>query len=230
MSFFRRSQAAPVANAPPLPGGFSRDIVMLSEPAGPRAEAIRALRTQVMAQHLSMGRRALAVVAPSVDCGCSFVTANLAVAFSQIGVKTLLLDGDLRTAGIDFLIGPRRPGVGLRACLSEDVVNIASNIEESVQPNLSVMHAGEPATDPSELLGDVAFEQLMAACMREYDLTLIDSPPANIASDALRLSVVAGYSLIVTRRNRSLVPDVKTLAADLAANGAKVIGTVLVER
>ncbi len=203
---------------------------MLSEPGGARAEAVRALRTQVMAQHLSMGRRALAVCAPSVDCGCTFVAVNLAVAFSQIGVKTLLVDGDLRTAGVDALIGPRRAGSGLRACLTEDNFNIASNIEDSVQPNLSVMHAGELALDPSELLGDAAFEGLMAACMREYDLTIIDAPPANIASDALRVCVVAGYGLIVARRDRTLVPDLKNLAGDLAANGARVIGTVLVER
>jgi tyrosine-protein kinase Etk/Wzc len=65
--------------------------------------------------------------------------------------------------------------------------------------------------------------------MRDFDLTIIDTPPANVGADALRIGAVAGYGLIVARRNRSFVKDIKTLQAEMAADGMRVIGSVLVE-
>ncbi len=80
---------------------LSPTLVVNSAPSGGSAEAIRALRTHLMAQHLQEGRRALAVCAASRGVGCSFVAANLALALSQIGVKTLLVDADLRAPKLD---------------------------------------------------------------------------------------------------------------------------------
>jgi protein-tyrosine kinase len=58
-------------------------------------------------------------------------------------------------------------------------------------------------------------------------VTIVDTPPANSSSDVRRISTVLGYSLIVAGSNRSYVNDVKTLAAQLRSDHAKVIGTVL---
>jgi Mrp family chromosome partitioning ATPase len=69
----------------------------------------------------------------------------------------------------------------------------------------------------------------MDYCMREYDLTIVDTPPANTSSDARRISTVCGYSLIVTRQNVSLTDDVKTLMAQIRGDHGRVIGTVLNE-
>src|ERR1700679_4371963 len=97
-----------------------RDIVMNSEPFGVRAEAIRALRTHLLAQHLAGGRRALAVCGPTAGVGVSFVAANLAVALSQVGVNTLLVDANLREPGLERLIRPPGPPVGLAQKLADN--------------------------------------------------------------------------------------------------------------
>jgi Mrp family chromosome partitioning ATPase len=60
-------------------------------------------------------------------------------------------------------------------------------------------------------------------------MTIIDTPPANTCADARRISTVVGYSLIVTRRHHTFVDDVRTLASQLEADRAKVVGTVLNE-
>jgi protein-tyrosine kinase len=201
------------------------DIVVVSEPFGVRAEAIRALRTHIVAQHLAEGRRALAVCAASLGVGCSFVAANLAVAMSQVGVKTLLIDANLRQPSIHRLIPPPRPSVGLGQSLAE----LPSGFIEPVLDNLSVMFAGQPIANPQELLGGSVFRALMQSCLREYDLSIVDTPPANRYADARRISSVVGYSLVVARRNVSLVEDVKTLIGELTVDHAQVVGTVLNE-
>jgi capsular exopolysaccharide synthesis family protein len=206
---------------------LSRSLVTISEPNGGPAEAIRALRTHVMAQHIEAGRRALAVCAPSVDVGNTYICTNLAVALSQIGVKTLLIDGNLREPGVDSVIRPPSPVNGLQQCLASDDDDYTGYIESEVLPNLSLLYAGGGAANPQELLAKDRFEHLMNVCLRDFDLTIMDTPPANACSDARRISTVLGYSMIVTRRDLTRVDDVKTLVGQIQADGGKVIGTVL---
>lgn len=208
---------------------ISPEIVTLADPNGVRAESIRAIRTHVIAQHVQGGRRALAICAPSVDVGCTFVAANLAVALSQVGIKTLLIDGDLRSPGVSALISPSTSNMGLAQCLGAIDAPFSEFIEPEVLPNLSVMHAGSSGVNPQELLGGDRFEALMEACLRDFSMTIIDTPPANTSADARRISSVIGYSLVVARRNRSRLEDVRTLVAELRGDHAQVVGTVLNE-
>ncbi len=205
------------------------ELVTLSEQGGRQAEAVRALRTHIVAQHLDEGRRAIALCAASSDVGCTFTAANLAVALSQIGIKTILIDADLRAPGVDrFLPGPTAQR-GLAQFLDSSDGIFSDYIAADILPGLSVMYAGGAASNPQELLAGERFRELMEACMRDFDATIVDTPPANTSSDARRISTVVGYSLIVTRRNVTFINDVKTLISQLQGDHAKVVGTVLNE-
>lgn len=204
-------------------------MTILAEPTSMRAEAIRALRTHVVAQHINGGRRALAVCAPSVGVGCSFIASNLAVGLAQVGIRTLLVDADLRTPTIQNFLPCGSSDNGLRQYLSSADGNFVDSIQMDVLPNLSVMYAGGPASDPQELLASERFSDLVNVCLRDFDATIIDTPPANQCADARRVGNVVGYSLVVARRNESLVDDVKTLIGELQSNDVRVIGTVLTE-
>lgn len=207
---------------------FAPGVVLLSAPHGEQAEAVRTLRTHIMAQHVDDGRRGLAICGASLGVGCTFTAVNLAVAMSQIGVNTLLIDGDLRRSGVDDLIRPSKSLPGLRHALMEDNDDTGI-IQPSVLPNLSVMFSGGAAPDAQELLASDRFKALVDQQLRDFDLTIIDTPPANSCADARRISTVIGYSLIVVRRNQSYVGDVATLAAQLNEDRARIVGTVLNE-
>jgi protein-tyrosine kinase len=159
--------------------------------------------------------------------GCSFVAANLAVGFAQIGIKTLLVDADLREPSIDKLIIPPTTPPGLAACLMAPDSQASDYIDEYLLPNFSVMYAGAATPAAQELLGRDWFEEVMNLCLREYEITIIDTPPANTCSDARRVSDIAGYSLIVARRNKTLVADLKTLVDQLTDDGVTVVGALM---
>ena len=220
---------------PPAPAAanpvhiFSPSLVTISQPQEGPAEAIRALRTYIMTHHVQEGRRALAICAASPGVGCTFTAANLAVALSQIGVKTLLIDGNLRAPGIDLIIQPAQPLEGLRQCLVSSESDFNDGIDADVLPNLSVMYSGGAAPNPQELLAGYRFKELMEFCLRDYEATIVDTPAANSCSDARRVSTVVGYSLLVARINKSYVDDLKTLTAQLQGDHARVVGTVLNE-
>ena len=217
----------PLTASPKEHHQYSNDLVTLAAPLSPEAESIRALRTHVLAQHVQAGRRALAICAPSVGVGCTFLAANLAVALAQVGIKTLLVDGDLRTPGVQDVIKPASPAPGLAACLSAPGSDIGAFINPDAFPNLSIFYAGAATASAQELLANEWFEEVMNHCLREYEVTIIDTPPANTCADGRRISNVVGYGLIVARRNVSLVADVKILATQLVDDHVKIIGTIM---
>ena len=189
-----------MANLDRQSSGESGRNAVLSDPHGEAAESIYALRARIQSQHLQAGRRALAVCGPSPDVGCSFVAVNLAVALGQIGVKTLLIDGDLRKPSVHEYFEPQLRGPGLFGCLSSPTELVADFIHEEVAQNLDVMIAGDPSRNAHELLAGEGFETLMNLCLRDYDMTVVDTPPANGCADGLRISTVVGFSLIVVRK------------------------------
>lgn len=202
---------------------------MLSDPKGARAEAVRTLRTYIMAQHVGDGRRGLAVCAASAGAGATFVAVNLAAALAQIGVKVLLIDGDLRHAQVDEFVRAPSQVPGLRQYLENSEVEYSNCIQNDVMENFSVMFAGESIPNAEELLASDRFAHLIERCLRDYDLTIIDTPPANSCADARRISTVVGYSLMVAKRHHSFVGDVKALGAQLRQNRAQIVGSVMNE-
>ena len=77
---------------------ISKEVVAAFKPFSPVVEQLRVLRSQLLLRWFDVdaGGRALAVLSPDTGEGRSFVAANLAVVFSQLGQRTLLVDADLR--------------------------------------------------------------------------------------------------------------------------------------
>ena len=209
---------------------LSPDILARFQPDSIRAESIRAIRTYLIAQHLHEGRRALAVCAASQGVGCTFVAANLAYVLAQAGVNTLLIDGDLRDPSVDRMYVPAQRHAGLAQCLAVRDDNFGDYITPGVAPNLSVLYSGGVAEQPQELLAGAHFKALMDFCLREYDFTIIDTPPANLCADGRRICTVAGYAIIVAAKDLTFAEDVKTLASQIEGDHARVVGTVLRHR
>lgn len=205
---------------------LSPDIVVLSQEASTAAEAIRQLRTRLVAQHLARGRRALVLCSPGPDSGCSFVAANLAVAFGQIGTRVLLVNGDLRSPGLDASFGEPGFGEGLLSHLAAEDQPENAPIHQ-IMPSLWLLPAGGSSQNAQELLATHRFELLCDRFVREFDLTIIDTPPASSFADAHRIATVIGYAAIVARSDRTYFDDVTELTKQLQADRVNVVGTIL---
>ena len=137
---------------------------------------------------------------------------------AQIGVKTVLVDADLRTGSIGevFDCPPDRPGLG--KFLSDEKVRFGDIVESDVIPDLSIIPAGPPSENAQELLSSARFAAFVAQLLREYDLAIFDTTPANTCTDAQRVATVVGYSLIVARKSETYFNDVKALSQLLRAD------------
>ncbi|MBA3896890.1 MAG: CpsD/CapB family tyrosine-protein kinase [Sphingomonadaceae bacterium] len=217
------SEIAPETSAE-APGAYQ---FVLTNPTGIEAEAIRSLRTRTMAQHVREGRRALTLCTPTTGSGCTFVATNLAIALAQIGVKVALIDANLRRPMVGEAFGLRADAPGLADYLSDPAVSDDAILRETHVAGLSIIPAGKRVANPQELLSSERFRDLAGRMLREFDLTIFDTPPTNSCTDAQRISTITGYSLIVARKNASYVDDIATLSKLLRADRSTIVGCVL---
>lgn len=206
---------------------FSRKLFLLSDPESPEAESISALRANLLAQHVRNGRRSLAFCAPDSGVGTTYLAVNLAVAFAQAGISTLLIDANMRDPGVQKYIRPAEDPAGLRQCLLAPEQSHMNMVHEDVLQNLSVLYAGGFASNSQELLATRQFKSLIDNCMRDYEMTIVDTPAGISAADGLRIAMVVGYALVVARRNESLVGDLRVLMEGLLADRVRIVGTFL---
>lgn len=209
----------------PGQGKFSPDLIAAYQPFSVEAETLRALRNQLKLRWLGTGHHALAVTGVSGGEGASFLAANLAVAYAQLGVKTLLIDADMRS--------PRQHdifGLGQQLGLSD---MLASRADQTalcgVQTfdTLTVLPAGSLAPNPAELLAGAAFLKLMNALTSSYEVVLIDTPSAQTALDYQIIAACVGGVLMVTRRDHTKLEAASTMKEMVETAGAEVVGAVV---
>src|SRR6266513_1399539 len=211
-----------------LPGNesISSELVVAYEPFDPRAEELRALRTQLLIRWSKAGirHRVLAVVSPGPREGRSYVAANLAVVFSQLGERTLLVDADLRTPRQHRIFNiPDR--VGLSAVLSgrADRGAVAPVREFG---RLSLLPAGAPPPNPQELLSRPALGVFLQEMWTEFDVILFDTPPAKLYADAQNVAFRAGNVVMLARKDHTRLADTTGVIRELSDTGVRVVGTV----
>lgn len=214
---------------PHLPLGndsISQELVVAYEPFDRRAEELRALRTQLLIRWSKAGvrHRVLAVVSPGSREGRSYVAANLAVVFSQLGERTLLIDADLRAPRQHRIFNiPDR--IGLSALLSGRAGRSAM-VPVPAFGTLSVLPAGACPPNPQELLLRPAFATLLEGLRAEFDVILFDTPPARLYADASSLAFRAGSVMMLARKDHTRLADTTSVIRELSDTGARIVGTV----
>lgn len=207
----------------------SSDMVMAREPFGDIAEEFRSIRARLLNEWLSPAQKTLAIVSPGNNEGRSYFAANIALAFSQLGKSTLLIDADLRSPRQHemFALASR---VGLSMLLAGRVrIDELEMLPEKLStfPCFSVLGSGPIPPNPSELLSSDRFLSILRKLEKYFDVIIIDSPSAACRADILSIVSVAGSALIVARRGYSKMTDTKALLAALSKTKAKIVGSVL---
>jgi chain length determinant protein tyrosine kinase EpsG len=202
------------------------ELVVAFEPFNPCAEQIRALRTQLLIRWSNGGvsSRMLALVSPGLKDGRSYVAANLAVAFAQLGRRTLLIDADLRHPRQHQIFNVP-DNVGLSSVLSgragrEAVVSVPEF------GSLALLPAGAPPPNPVELLSRETFPALLRELRNDFDVILFDTPPAGSCADAQTIAFQAGSVLILARKDHTRLADTTRVMRQMTDAGAQTLGSV----
>lgn len=211
------------------------ELVMVHAAASAASERIRALRSQIIEQGGGLGagpggadapRPALAVLSTQTGDGKSVLAANLAVSFSQIGWRTLLVDANLRRPRLHEMFGVEA-GPGLASLLAGRPGPAGVAVEGL--PMLNLVPAGGPPPNPLELIERPAFALLMQGWLEAFDQVIVDTPAAESGADARVLARRCGAALVVARPGRSTMAPLRRLLQGLQGGPTLVHGVVLNE-
>ena len=201
-------------------------IFLINDPKSLIAEAFRSFRASLqLTARRKDGGVFLLTSAISAE-GKTFTSVHLAVALAQQGLKTLLIDADLRAPKIRdiFLCERHCPGV------SDMIANNSFHVEQchrSEIDHLSILPAGTRIVNPAELLSGSGFGALVKKAAAEFDAVVIDSAPIHAVSDTLLFVEHADWVCLVAKSGVTSANAVIRARQQLEMAGANVAGLVL---
>lgn len=195
-------------------------------PESRQAEAIRSLRSELMLRYFNTTPKAsLALLGSENVDAIALTAANLAAAFAQLGIRTLLIDSNLRNPQIHqyFGLNERNPGLS-------DLIAQRALVSPTAIPGLHslwVLTAGTPAPNPQELIASKHYAETIASLSANFDVMLIATHPLDGARDAQLVATQAGAAALVVHENASRFKDVEAICQRLKSLDVRVVGAAL---
>jgi len=198
-------------------------VLLAHDPYSPHCEKIRSLRTELLLLSDS-ATMFLAIVSSGSGEGRSALAAELAIAFGQLGRRTLLVDADMRKPS-QHLLFQTNNHFGLADVIEGRQTAIVHSVHNV--PALSLLTSGTASANPLELLSDRQFDRLTETWRRQFEFVIIDTPPVGQYSDGLTVATLAGRVLLVNRSVATSFKDMKEMLRRLAPTRSQILGAVI---
>lgn len=187
-------------------------------------ESYKSARTNIMFSLSAVDKKIFAVTSFSKGEGKSTVSANLAISFSKMEKRVLLIDCDLRRPNVHNLFKIEN-SIGLSNVIGK-MVSFDDVVKRDVLNNLDILPSGTIPPNPSELMCSATFIDLIGRLSEEYDYIIFDTPPIGVVADALLLKdLIAGFVVVVRERSTSH-GDLQRLLNNVKLADSKVLGMI----
>ena len=203
-----------------------RDLQSHLHPTSSPAEGFRTLRAAISLAKNADKLRVVAFSSTIPSEGKSLVASNFAIVTSQTGLKTLLVDADLRRPSVHKAFQLQSP-VGLSAYLAGRTDNMSEFVHTTDIPNLDVICCGAVPPNPSELIGSARMVQFLEEASRRYDRVILDCPPVSAVSDPLIVGAMADGMVFVTKFNKIRREHALRSLQRIQDSGIHLVGLVL---
>lgn len=188
------------------------------------SEAYKTLRTNLKYMMSQSQSRSIVISSSVQGEGKSTTTINIAIAFSQLGDRVLVIDGDMRLPTIHKKMKQTNNN-GLSTVLAG--FDSFDSAIKHFNDHLDVLTAGPLPPNPSELISSENMKALIKVCESRYDYIIIDTPPISVVSDAVAL-VPCTAGIVLVARCKAITHDrFKKTVAQLELAQAKLLGVVL---
>ena len=214
------------------------EIIVNDFPRSPVSEAFRLFRTNLLYLFENLESKTICLTSSDAGEGKSWVSANLAISCAQYGKKVLIVDADLRKGRQHRIFRKsNRTGLSdllkdLRGNLKEDDVQkieeeLTLKIQDTEAQNVYLLPSGPVPFNPSELLGTANIDFLLDLLKKEFDLIIIDTPPASIITDALLFATKVDYMFLVASSRKTKKETLLNTKKAIEAVGGKIPGIIL---
>lgn len=202
------------------------DLITLTDPRSPAAEAYRTLRTNLTFAALDKPIETLVVTSPAPGRGKSSVLANMAITMAQGERRTILVDADLRRPGLHEIFGVANDR-GLTTMIVEEAAMDDPPLIEVGVDNLWLVPSGPLPPNPADILGSRKMEQVIATLKARADIVLFDAPPVIAVTDAAVLGTKVDGVLLVVSAGRTRREHAERAKESLERVHVRIVGAVL---
>jgi succinoglycan biosynthesis transport protein ExoP len=203
-----------------------RDLQAHLHPQSNAAEGFRTIRATISLTHKPDKFRLLAITSTIPSEGKSLVASNLAIVHAQTGLRTLLVDADLRRPSVHKAYQLHSP-IGLSAFLTGETDDIKSLVHTTEVPNLDVVCCGSVPSNPSELIGSPRMLEFLEKVKDRYDRVVLDCPPISAVSDPLIISAMSDGVVYVTKFNKIRREHGRKSVQRIQNAGIHILGVVI---
>lgn len=198
----------------------------LFQPDSLHAEALRSLRSELLLRYFNNQSQTLALMGCDDAESIALTSANLAISFAQMGIKTLLVDCNLRHPQLQqlFYLNPLAPG------LADSLVGRATVAPTKIEAvrSLEVICAGTQAPNPQELLANkYLLHSQLSSLSKGFDVILLNTTPLTTNSDAQLVAVQAGAALLLAQAHHTKTRSLTKVSSRLQELGVRLLGISL---
>ena len=203
------------------------EIVVQSKPKSNISEDIRTIRTNLQFTSSDEESKVILVTSSIPGEGKSFISSNLATAFSQTGESTLLIDCDLRLGRVHKIFGLSNDKGFSNLLIGQNVVDCADYIKKTSIPDLYIIPRGTVPPNPSELLNSSNAKKVVKFLREKFDHIIFDGPPVNGLPDSLVMAGIVDRVALVTTIGYTKIDELNEAKKALEKIDANIAGVIV---
>lgn len=188
-------------------------------------EALKTLRTNV--QFSGKNNKVILLTSTRGGEGKSDISFHLAAELGKTGKKVLLIDADIRKSVYKSRYDIKEETQGLSQYLSGQIEQIDQVVYKTNYENLYMILAGPYAPNPTEMLGDEQFGQLLKAARQVFEYVIVDTPPLGAVVDAAVIGQYCDGALMIIEKGNTSYRMCQKVKTQLEKSGCKLLGAVL---
>jgi len=183
------------------------ELIVNQKPHSSLSETVKNVRTNLLFSSLDKKLKSILITSSIAGEGKSFISANLAIAFAQIGNKVLIVDCDMRRGRMHKIFHLENEN-GLSNLLMKDVkTEYENHIQKTKIKNLSVITRGIIPSNPSEILASEKNKTLVEVLKKKYDLIIFDGAPLCGISDSAIMSELVDKIVVVSAYKQTKIEE-----------------------
>jgi len=188
------------------------------------SEDYRTVRTSILLSHADTPPKTISITSSLPKEGKSATVVNMAVSFSQLEEKVLVIDADLRRPRLNRIFKARNVA-GLSSYLTGKI-ELKDAIQKTSIENIWILPSGPIPPNPAELLNSRKMKEMVEEVKKGFDVILFDTPPVLAVIDGVIVSTLADCTILIINAGKLTRKPFLSAIEELKKTQVKLIGVM----